>query len=49
MEPSWSFNSDVNMTGFDTPNVINVLSFAMDRFTGALVDDASYQHKFANL
>jgi hypothetical protein len=48
MEPSRLLDSDVNMMGLDTQNDIDVLSFAMDSFIDALIDDTSRWHKFAH-
>jgi hypothetical protein len=48
MEASWSFNSDIDMSGFNSPNEIDALSFAMDIFIDALVDDISRYHEFTH-
>jgi hypothetical protein len=46
MEPSTSFSSDIDMLGLDTPNGIDVMSFAMDSFIDALVAGTSQWQKF---
>jgi hypothetical protein len=49
MEPSMLFDYDVDMTGLNTPNDIDILSFTMDTFIDALVDVTSWRHEFAHL